>query len=241
MAQVVAGAGGLTATAYGSSGFELEASWWSADGIDWHPSEDPDTAHILRGLLEDGLHTLGGDIFAFVARNEAEDWVDIDRVEVWRSNNGRDWDNVAALPESDQIFQLGGAASNETGFVAISIYPLGAWFSPNGTDWHVSHPPRVLKRTEYFALGATDRTFVAASGLYGGFSTGIFNSSNVTGQTSTSMNGMDWQTLDDRAWNGSEIVAMFTIGRNLIGVGRTYGEDYMPHGSIWSAPFPEPR
>ncbi|MEP7158455.1 MAG: hypothetical protein ABI797_03435 [Chloroflexota bacterium] len=238
----IGSAGGQVA-AFGSAGIwpgDGIAAWTSQDGLNWQPNREPEALHIGWGLSCCGsrgasLQTIDGALFAFVPQNEPQYWDDASQLEVWRSPDAANWTKVGDLPDSHGIGGIDQLMVNESGIVVMKVWQRAAWTSEDGVTWNRCQLPKLMAQTEFFALGATDSVFVAASGRYP--PAGILHYENVTGITWTSPDGCVWTKQDQAGWSGREINVLFTVDSNLVGIGRDWSQD--PNGAMWIAPFPD--
>ncbi len=241
--ETVAAINGVFA-AFGESTTDYSGvAWISHDGRTWQRSSDANAAHIANVrmpccLNDSGISTIGDYIYAFVTTSPAIDASGVDGVEVWRSADGMAWQRSAELAGSRGVL-IDGVARNDNGILAVSgAKPAVSWYSTDGETWtRTANVPSLIARTEYFALGAAGSAFVITTGLYP-HGTGIFNADAVTGQTWTTDNGTVWGHQADDEW-GKDIIQLFAIDSTLVGIGRDYRADYLPHGAVWIAPFPD--
>jgi hypothetical protein len=196
------GASGSSLIAFGFDDSEKPIARQSGDGKQW-----ADASPVATLLDSSSVDFATGDVMlAFAHAGNFGSG----QTAVWRMPSLGVWQQIATIGDWTQSVAFGAK-----GWIAVGAG--GVWLSPHGFNW--KRAP-TQPTGEAMALVSDQAGYVAVTRIVPPGC--VIDESAVIGQTWTSVDGNDWQKMKQQ-WNGRWLDALFTLNRELIGVGESHG------------------
>ena len=231
------GRAGDKVVAFGTDDRDFNAAFVSHDGRGWEPLV-ADSASVVRSRVL-AVELTGQSLVAMSTATEPE-FACRRQLIVSRTSNGRDWTDLATLPDSGGADCAGSAqlAIGSRGWVAAAQLEPGdlssrwqAWLSEDGSSWKVAENSPF----DLTDVLADDAGFVAV-GHYNVGGGCAADPADVRGLTWTSTDGRIWNLMPATGWRHREVDLLRRYDRTLIGIGIDWTVD--PNGAIWTADLP---